>query len=113
MSRTEQFIELWNAGRVREALGETVDSYSYWDSVMGGPHDRDAHVAMMESIFEAMPDRRISITRLWVTDDAEFCDYLWRATGPDGTAIESSYFGVFEFDATGRAARQRHFVAGA
>lgn len=111
MSRTERFVALWNEGRVREALGETAEDYSYWDSVMGGPHDRDAHVAMMESIFEAMPDRRISIIRQWATDDAEFCEYIWRGTGRDGSVIESYYFGVFEFDTAGRAVRQRHFAA--
>lgn len=110
MSRTERFIELWNEGRVQEALGETADGYTYSDPVMGGPHDRDAHITMMKSIYEAMPDRRITINRLWVTDDVEFCEYTWRATSPDGDTIENDYLGMLEFDASGRAVRQRHFA---
>jgi hypothetical protein len=108
MTRAERFVELWNDGRVEEALGETTSDYTYSDPVLGGPHDRDAHVGLMRQIYEAMPDRRITIHRSWAADDAEFIEYTWRGTSPTGEVIEQQYLGVLEFDADGRAARQRH-----
>ncbi|MDP1793853.1 MAG: nuclear transport factor 2 family protein [Acidimicrobiales bacterium] len=108
-SRAERFVGLWNEGRVEEALGETTDAYSYSDPVMGGPHDRASHVAMMKQIFEAMPDRRITVRKAWAADVTEFIEYTWRGTRPDGEVVEHEFFGVLGFDESGRAARQRHF----
>jgi hypothetical protein len=109
-TRVERFVELWNEGRVAEALGETADGYTYWDSVMGGPHDRDAHVAMMQSILDAMPDRHIDVHRVWTTGDADFVDYTWSATTPEGSTRTHECFGVLEYDDAGRPTRQRHFM---
>jgi predicted SnoaL-like aldol condensation-catalyzing enzyme len=104
--RALRFIDLWNAGRVRDALANAAPSYTYQDATMG-PLDKDAHIAMMEGILERIPDRRIRVAREWSVGDVEFVEYVWSGTtGAD--PIQSDWLAIFEFDGQ-TLQRQRHY----
>lgn len=105
--RARRFIDLWNAGRVREALDGAAPGYEYRDAVMGGPFDKDAHIAMMEAILEQVPDRRITVSREWIVDDVEFVEYVWYGTA-GAESIHSEWLALFEFDGEAMQ-RQRHY----
>ena len=108
MSRARAFIELWNAGRVRDALVSAAPDYTYQDAVAGGPHDRDGHIALMEAILEQVPDRKITIHRAWDTDGVEFLEYHWTGTPRGGEPISSDWLAIFEFTGA-KLRRQRHY----
>ena len=48
--RALRFIQLWNEGAVREALAQAAPDYSYTGAVNGGPLDREAQIALMETV---------------------------------------------------------------
>ena len=108
MTRASRFIELWNAGAVREALGDTTPDYSYTDAVMGGPFDREHHLEAMEAVLAQVPDRRIEVTREWADGDVELIQYTWRGTPVGGDPVESRWLALFEYR-NGRLSRQEHF----
>lgn len=100
MSRAARFVALWNAGRCAESVANTGPDYTYQDAIMGGPHDREAHIALMESVLTQVPDRHITIERQWTVGDVEFVAYRWTGTPSGGgdDRIESEWLAIFEFD---------------
>lgn len=110
MSQAERFADLWNDGRVVEALGEVAEGYTYTDTVMGGPFDRDQHIELMGKVLERFPDRRLVIERAWAVGSVEFVEYRWTGTDHEsGEVLEREWLGVFEYDDLGRAVKQRHY----
>lgn len=107
MSRVARFIDLWNAGKVHEAVADVADGYWYHDAVLGGPHDRAAHLAIMEQVLSLYPDRHIDITREWSAGDTEVVEYRWTGTA-DGGRVEADWVAVVEFDGD-RMKSQRHY----
>ena len=108
MSRSSAFFDLWNEQRVREAVAITTDDYWYQDAVLGGPHDRDAHIEIMERVLAMYPNRRIDINRVWEQGDVEIVEYHWTGTSIDHETLEADWIAVVEF-AGDRMKSQRHY----
>jgi ketosteroid isomerase-like protein len=108
MARSDRFFDLWNEQRVRAAVAETTDDYWYQDAVLGGPHDRAAHVDIMERVIARYPDRRITISRTWTEGDVDIVEYRWRGTSVDGEVLEADWIAIVEFDGN-RMKSQRHY----
>ena len=108
--RARRFFDVWNAGRVVEALDDADPGYTYHDAIFGGPFDKDGHLAMMERILDEIPDRRATIIGAWTVGDVEFVEYVW--TGTAGAAsVSSEWLAIFEFD-RGALRQQRHYRGG-
>lgn len=108
MPRVDDFFVLWNDGRVRDAVDNVTDDYWYQDAVLGGPHDRDAHIAIMERVLSMYPNRRAEVIRVTESADVEVVEYHWSGTSIEGEQLEADWVGVVDF-AGNRMRSQRHY----
>lgn len=109
MARVDKFFTAWNAGRVREAVSNVSDDYWYQDSVLGGPHDRNAHVEIMEQVLAMYPDRRADVRRITEGANIEIVEYRWTGTSAaDAQQLEADWVAVVEFRGA-QMRSQRHY----
>ena len=108
MTNALRFFELWNEGRIVESLNGVIPEYWYHDSIMGGPHDRVAHIEMMEAVLRSVPDRRAAVEGHWRAGDVEFVRYRWIGTPAGREKTASEWLALFEFEGSALKS-QRHF----
>jgi ketosteroid isomerase-like protein len=109
MTRFEAFAALFNEGRLKDALGEVAEGYTYTDPIFGTVRGKDAHVTVMQQVLDAYPDRTIHVVSAWGTGDLEFAEYRWQGTPTaGGDRVNAEWAVVIEYRQD-RMLRQRHY----
>jgi SnoaL-like protein len=91
-------VVAFNDGRVHELVADTTADYRYSDPFFGALDGAEAHEALMHSVLERFPDRRMELLECWVADGAEVARYRWTGTPTAGAPVEVLFVAVLEFD---------------
>ncbi len=92
-------VDAFNAGRVHELVADTTEDYRYSDPFSGELGGAAAHEALMHTVLDRFPDRRIDLLECWVAEGAEVARYRWTGTPADGgDPVEVLFVTVLEYE---------------
>ncbi|WP_139177269.1 nuclear transport factor 2 family protein [Geodermatophilus siccatus] len=97
MSRFAALVDAFDAGRVHELVADTTEDHRYSDPFSGERRGAAAHAALMHTVLERFPDRRMHLLECWVAAGAEVAEYSWTGTpAGGGDPVEVLFVAVLE-----------------
>jgi len=95
-SHFEEFVNNRDASVIHDNM--TPDFYDH-DGPGGRPTDADGDERMMRSMYEAMPDLRLTVEDIIAEGDKVVCRNVWRWTDPaSGERMEFHGFVLWRFE---------------